>query len=357
MIPVVAGIAAFAATSLLSLGLAAAIAEGYRPPVEAPRLELAPLGPLAAPATHGLDRLDVRVPIDGAERAGWLSMPVAAAGDAAVPGVVLVHGSGPGSRDALAEEAAQLASRGVAVLVVDKRQDGLGILHRDFAGLARDAAEAAAWLSARDGIGQVGLMGWSEGGWVAVLAADAAPGSVAFVALAASPVVTPLEQVASTAESALSGAPEPVRRVVATGLASGRHVIDYLDLDVRDAIARIEQPVLAVWGADDATVPVAEAAARLATGPGDRSVLVVAGGHAIPAAQGDWLARVATWMRAPGGSRAEGVAPRSTLAPPALPATTWTMHPLLHLALSSAAAAGAATLARRVRLSRQGGAA
>lgn len=123
-----------------------------------------------------------------------------------VASVVLVHGSGPEKR--MLEMAARLAGRGLAVLTYDKR--GVGASGGVYAGpevgtnnvdaanldlLAADARAAtnalAARLPARQG--PIGLLGFSQAGWVIPLAATKNP-AVGFMVLFSGPVVSAREQ-------------------------------------------------------------------------------------------------------------------------------------------------------------------
>src|SRR5580693_1244391 len=100
------------------------------------------------------------------------------------PGIVLIGGSGPSDRhndgffDLLRDH---LAQAGVAVLAYDKR--GTGRSAGDWAtatvdDLAADATAAVAALQAHPQVtpGTVGVLGHSEGGWVA-LRLGARPGA------------------------------------------------------------------------------------------------------------------------------------------------------------------------------------
>jgi pimeloyl-ACP methyl ester carboxylesterase len=120
--------------------------------------------------------------------------------------VVLVHGSGKETR--MLEMASLLAKNGISVLTYDKR--GVGKSGGLYAGpevgtnnidssnlnlLALDASAAAntllAHLPAKHG--PLGLMGFSQAGWIIPIAAKNNP-KVSFMVLFSCPVVTTLEQ-------------------------------------------------------------------------------------------------------------------------------------------------------------------
>ncbi len=120
--------------------------------------------------------------------------------------VVIVHGSGQEKR--MSEFAALLAGQGVTTLTYDKRGVGesggvyagpeVGTNNVDAANLrllAGDAAAAAAALSERLAHDRtpVGLLGFSQAGWIIPIAAGASP-SVRFMVLFSGPVVTAREQ-------------------------------------------------------------------------------------------------------------------------------------------------------------------
>lgn len=164
-------------------------------------LGVATVAPLALGCSL-LSRTDgTDVTIDGGDvrLAATLVLPP---GPGPHPGVVLVHGSTPQTRDSLfglyRSVAAGLAQRGVAALVYDKR--GCGDSSGDYASalfddLSSDAAAALDWLAARDEVdsGRTGLWGISQGGWVATQAA-ARSEHARFLVLVSAPMSTEGEQ-------------------------------------------------------------------------------------------------------------------------------------------------------------------
>ena len=135
----------------------------------------------------------------GAELDGSLSVP---AGGGRHPAIVLVHGSGKATRDTpgFGELANFLVLEGYAVLRYDKRGWGestpgeTGYPFLD--DLARDAGSAVRFLRGRPEAdpARVGLLGFSEGAWVAGIAASYMPDDVAFVVLLSGGGVSPSQQ-------------------------------------------------------------------------------------------------------------------------------------------------------------------
>ena len=163
--------------------------------------------------------------------AGLLMLPEARG---PVPGAVIIQGSGRSDRTnqwarAIAEE---LVGAGVAVLLTDKRGSGASGGDWQTAGfddLAADALAGVAVLRARAGVdsARVGLVGLSQGGWIAPLAAARSP-HVAFVVDVSGATVSYAEQsfheMGNTARQAgLSEA--AVAEVLALNRAAGDYLV------------------------------------------------------------------------------------------------------------------------------------
>jgi hypothetical protein len=134
-----------------------------------------------------------------AELEGSLSAPP---GGDRHPAVVLVHGSGKATRDTpgFGELANFLVLEGFTVLRYDKRGYGESTtgetVYPFLDELSRDAAAAVRYLRSRSEAdpARVGLMGFSEGAWVAGIAASYIPRDVAFLVLLSGGGVSPSHQ-------------------------------------------------------------------------------------------------------------------------------------------------------------------
>ncbi|WP_329117530.1 alpha/beta hydrolase family protein [Streptomyces sp. NBC_01465] len=133
--------------------------------------------------------------------AGSLALP-GSGGASQAPGIVLVGGSGPSDRDNgtyFPPIRRHLRDAGFAVLSYDKR--GVGDSSGDWreatlADLADDARAALRFLRAQPGVrpGAVGVFGHSEGGWVALRAAAAEGDALPWVITNSCPGTTPAIQ-------------------------------------------------------------------------------------------------------------------------------------------------------------------
>jgi dienelactone hydrolase len=135
-------------------------------------------------------REEVSFPHDNIALNGTLFLPSRAGKH---PAVILIHGSGPHTRDDYRFYADRFARHGVAALIYDKRAvggTGSNDERSDLRELAGDALAALKFLQGRNDINgkQIGLWGLSQGGWVAPLAASRSP-EVAFLITVSGPGV------------------------------------------------------------------------------------------------------------------------------------------------------------------------
>jgi pimeloyl-ACP methyl ester carboxylesterase len=328
---------AFGGTSAALLFVTSQLAPGWRPAGVQPPLDPRPAEPVGQHEAYEVRQSSAEITVDDtASLSAWVLQPAVASDAGPVPGVVLVHGAGRGSRESLLDMGRALASAGTAVIIYDKRTAGYSVLARDYAALAEDAIRAADVLENTPGVDRdrIGILGFSEGGWVAPTAVKAAPHRFAFLVLASAPIVTPLEQASWIVDQQLAGAPELLRKAAATALAAGRALINYLDFDVRATLATLDLPVYSIWGADDSTVPINVAAGRL-TGAAPPPVTVHIlpdAEHQLPSETG-WEADLADWIASPAQLRTDdvsGVEPASAAGVSRLPSSRWYLNPIWH---------------------------
>ena len=276
---------------------------------------------------------DVRVPAREEGLGGTVFSP--ATGSGRHPAVVLVHGAGPGDRSRLVGLAESFAREGVVALAYDKRTVGYSaVTNRDFGLLADDALAAVRPLRQRDDVDpeRVGLWGISEGaGWVAPLAASRAPDEVAFAVLVSAPMVTPKQQLVWGVETGLDRfrAPKGLRSAAAKALGTGG--FDYTDHDPLPAVERVVQPVLAIYGTEDAAVPVLQSSREMAAAlerggnrsyairffdGADHGLRVAHGGLApgYPRTTTGWIEGLPGTAEPPSGARIAGATPTQRLA-------------------------------------------
>lgn len=148
-------------------------------------------GWLARQRYMGFEQEQVVFAGQDARLSGTIYWPADRAG---APAAVVVHGSGEGPRSEYAYYARQLAKRGIAAMVYDKRGSGrsTGGLYDD--GYAAYASDARAAFDLMSGLTEeVGFIGYSEGEWTVPLAARGR--QPAFVAIVGPSGLSPADQV------------------------------------------------------------------------------------------------------------------------------------------------------------------
>jgi len=263
---------------------------------------------------------DLRVERDGFTLAGSYS-------PAGPTVLVAVHGAGEGTRESplLRHLHELLPAHGIGVVTFDRRGEGESTGDATRGRFDLQADDALAVLRAVDAE-QAGLAGYSQGGWVAPIAATLSD-EVRFLVLVASIGVTPSEQmmVACERQLRLAGygddvvaralnlrrrfehwihtrAPEPDEALAADLWAAVdepwvgqlwlpptlldeegvRLWIDEMDFDPRPIFARVRVPTLSFYGADDSWAPVEASAAAWREARGDEVEVVV-----VPGAEHD----------------------------------------------------------------------
>jgi pimeloyl-ACP methyl ester carboxylesterase len=282
---------------------------------------------------------DLLVDADGATLAASYSP----AGDTVL---VALHGAGDGTRDfALYEHLHRLLpSAGIGVVTVDRRGEGASGGDSSRGRFEVQASDALAVLRAV-GAPRVGLWGFSQGGWIAPLAA-ASSDTVAFVVGVASTGVTPSEQMmyATERQLRLAGYGDDVvmraldlrRRFEADvhdrpvdedalrddllaaldeewfGLlwlppvlldSDGKRLwIEEMDFDPRAVFARVRVPALLFFGERDSWSPVQPSVEAWRAAPDAEIVIVPDAEHDMTLPDGtfapEYERRLVEWLRA-----------------------------------------------------------
>ena len=286
--------------------------------------------PWSAPATTDVVIEERRFTSSGADLAGTLHIPRS---NKPVAAVVVTHSaSSPlGSASLYDHLKMALPALGVAVFTYDRRgsgRSGTKDAGGNFTLLADDAVAAVKSLQADARIDprRIGTWGLSQGGWIAPLAASRSA-DIAFVISVSAPVVTADVQMifSSTNHLRANGYPQAeIDQMVATrkavddymrgtaSKAAAQRMVDkakvkpwfkylYMGETVRDRevsgwrreigndplanLAAVRVPMLILYGANDAVVPVAKSVERLETAASrlpELKVHVVAGAdHAM----------------------------------------------------------------------------
>ncbi|MFD2792658.1 alpha/beta hydrolase family protein [Promicromonospora vindobonensis] len=241
------------------------------------------------PGDYEVRESAVTIPLaDGLEVGGLLREPVDGDGPgsdgpdstpaAGRAGIVFVHGAGTGkAADAFTLAATALASAGITTLVPDKRLDNYSTRHRDYEAMALDYAYSVGYLRGIPGVDPdaVGLYAESEGAWVSPVMMVADP-RLAFQILVSAPVVPPRQQAAYAVDNYLRNTDVPagvfraIPRAVGMSLPGGG--FEYADFDVRPWLKEQTAPILAVYGTNDASMPLEQGTRELLASADDVTV-------------------------------------------------------------------------------------
>lgn len=203
----------------------------------------------------GRSTIDVRFRSRGVTLVGTLSLP---SGEGRHPTLVWVHGSGAETRNQAASFYAQLLDPRYAFFAYDKRgtgESGGVCCPLDLDLLADDVVAAVDAVRERDEVDRdaVGLIALSQGGWIAPLAADRADEIKFAVILSGSAVSVGEEAEYSQLTGDDACIPPPNSRAqVAQRMREEKPSM----FDPRPVLARLDLPVLWLYGALDQSQPV-----------------------------------------------------------------------------------------------------
>lgn len=264
--------------------------------------------PWSAPATTRVMTEERQFASGNTELSGTLYLPQSRK---PVPAIVVTHSASSPLRSASLYEHLKIAlpALGIAVFVYDRRgsgESGTKTAGGNFNILADDAIAAVKSLKAdpRIDLRRIGAWGLSQGGWISPLAASRSP-DIAFVIVVSAPVVTADAQMifSSTNHLRANGYSQAdIDQMVATrkavdnymrgtvSKADAQRMVDaaktkpwfkylYIGETVRDRevsgwrkeiendplknLAAVTVPILILYGANDAVVPVADSVKRL----------------------------------------------------------------------------------------------
>ncbi|MBU5436225.1 alpha/beta fold hydrolase [Pseudoflavonifractor sp. MSJ-37] len=198
-----------------------------------------------------------------------VTMPASASKDAKVPGVVMLHGTGSNRDEAgsgYATAAPIMAASGIATIRIDFMGNGdskASYTDYCYTSAKVDAKAAADYLAGQTGVdgAKLGVMGWSQGGTDALLAAAAYPDT--FKA-----VVTWAGALDLTGSSMFGDTTFEDAYAQAKSKGSYTMTFDWRDAlevgtrwfqevgetDMRKVVAQIKAPILAIQGEADTTV-------------------------------------------------------------------------------------------------------
>lgn len=188
---------------------------------------------------------------------------------------VIVHGSDRTPR--MSEFASQLAASGISVLTYDKR--GVGESGGVYAGpevgtnnidranltlLAMDASAAVDVLHQRNKHASVGLVGFSQAGWIIPIAANK-NSQVDFMVIFCGPVIPTLEQLRF--QFLTNGDPDfwdsHTEAQAREHIRNGADRYQFENTDPCDALGTLSIPGIWLWGGRDIQVPVGLSIERL----------------------------------------------------------------------------------------------
>ena len=232
-------------------------------------------------------------------------------GNGPFPAAVVIHGSGTSRRDNgwYLTLTTHLQNSGIAVLLPDKRgsEKSEGDWRvSSFEDLATDTRAAIEYLRAQRDIplSGIGVIGMSQGGWIAPLVANQGD-DVAFLVSMVGPGVTPREQLLYEENynlRQLGFLPGISNALAYVGSAFVRNLVQpqlyelIVDYDPLPYWQDISIDSLVLFGADDTNVPSAESAERLLAldNPHIRVKIYEGSGHALesPRGQGNSVIRI-----------------------------------------------------------------
>jgi len=225
---------------------------------------------LAGPVTmpEGIRAQSVEIPAGEVRLAATLYRPAKVTRK--LPAVVIVHGSGPTTREMTSFWTnSALRAGGIAVLVYDKRGTGkstgrypewdVKTTPTMFSDLAADAEHAVRWLATQSGIDheRIGLVGGSQAGWIMPIAASREP-LVRFLFIGEGvPLAAGIEEIHSTYLDSVATYEKsrPTLRQINAADVLAEDYIGERGYDPATILASLAIPVMWTYGLYDEAIP------------------------------------------------------------------------------------------------------
>jgi dienelactone hydrolase len=204
---------------------------------------------------------------DGTKLAGRISLPES---DSPIPAFMMLHGSEPGTRDNFGNKvmAHYMLSHGFAILNYDKRGAGEseGVYQEaasegNLQKQAEDAIAGVKYLASRPEIDvkRIGLIGFSQAGWVIPLAASQSKAVTHIVILSGPVASTSHEDIFSN----YTNDGDTLTNYDDAKITQQLYDLKPSGFDPLPIIATLKQPGLWLWGSVDKSVPVTFSAENL----------------------------------------------------------------------------------------------
>lgn len=245
--------------------------------------------PLVGPSLSEIEYTEISFNNGNLKLAGMMILPE---GEGPFPVAVIIHGSGTSKRDNkwYLTVANHLQENGIAVLLPDKRgsekSEGKWI-GASFEDLAGDTISAIEYIRIQDqfNYSKIGVIGMSQGGWIAPIVATKA--NLSFVVSMSGPVVSTDEQLLyEEIHNIEDYTYEPIAKILApltaNNLKKKEYVKNTMGFNPIPYWKQVNIPVFIAFGENDKNVPVEESIERLNENNLDYLVKVYPnGGHGI----------------------------------------------------------------------------
>ena len=208
---------------------------------------------------------------EGFQLAGMLFLPE---GDGPFPTAIIIHGSGTSRRNSVwyLSVAKHLQDNGIAVLLPDKRgseKSGGEWVGANFEELATDTQSAIEYVKNQQMFeySTIGLIGMSQGGWIAPVVATQTDDVSFVVSMAGAAVTTDEqllhEQINNIAPYTYTFIAKLIAPITTNNLKQLEHVSATMGFDPIPYWKAVQVPVFFAFGGDDKNVPVEASIERL----------------------------------------------------------------------------------------------